>query len=285
MRWTAIVAVIGLMLIAAASAPVATADLAGRAATASVAAGRPPAVTLPPVKGRFDYQIGGAYAPGRGVAIVDRDRNDPPVAGKYNICYLNAFQSQAAEASFWTSGHVDLLLMRDGRPVSDPDWPGEYILNTSTVIKRSKIAGIVDGWIAGCAAKGFQAVEPDNLDSWTRSKNLLTETNNLALATLIARFAHSRGLAIAQKNTGQLGTAGKATAKFDFAIAEECQLYQECANYTRTYGNHVIEIEYTDNPRSAYIQACRARGKDISVIIRDRGVLPQGRPGYHYEYC
>lgn len=285
MRLTPIVAAIVLIVIACGSAPATAADLAGGAMTASPTAGRATTVKLPPVHGRFDYQIGGAYAPAPGVAIVDRDRSDSPVAGKYNICYVNAFQSQPEDASFWTVNHPDLLLMYGGKPVSDPDWPGEYILDTSTATKRSKIAVIVDVWIAGCASKGFQAVEPDNLDSWTRSKNLLTEPDDLAMATLIARYAHGRGLAIAQKNAGQLGNAGKVVAKLDFAIAEECQLYQECPAYTSTYGNHVIEIEYTDNPRTAYDQACAARGKSISVIRRDRYVLARGRPGYQYEYC
>jgi hypothetical protein len=38
-----------------------------------------------------------------------------------------------------------------------------------TPAKRDALARIVDGWIAGCAAAGFRAVEFDNLDSFTRS--------------------------------------------------------------------------------------------------------------------
>ena len=72
----------------------------------------------------------------------------------------------------------------------------------------------------------------------------------MALAKLLAAHAHGQGLAIAQKNTPQLGTAGKRRVGFDFAIAEECQVYAECAAYTNVYGANVIEIEYTDNARS-----------------------------------
>jgi hypothetical protein len=244
------------------------------------------ATTLPPVNGQFDYQIGGAYTPLSSVAIVDRDRGDSPVSGKYNICYVNAFQTQPDEAGFWTGSHSDLLLKNSkGKLISDPDWPGEYILDTSTATKRTSIATIENGWIDGCAGKGFQAIEPDNLDSWTRSKNLLTQANNVAMATLLATHAHADGLAIAQKNTSDLGSTGKTTVKFDFAIAEECQVYDECDAYTGPYGNNVIEIEYTDNPRSAYTAACAAQGKTISVILRDRDVVAKGESGYHYEYC
>ena len=244
------------------------------------------AFTLPPVNGQFDYQIGGAYTPLTSVTIVDRDRSAAPVSGKYNICYLNAFQTQPGEASFWTGSHSDLLLKNsNGSYVVDPDWDDEYILDTSTQTKRDGIAAIVNGWIDGCAAQGYQAIEPDNLDTWTRFPSRLTKANNLALATLLANRAHEKGLAIAQKNNPELGSDGKTSAKFDFAIAEECQAYEECGEFLTPYGNNVIEIEYTDNPRSAYTAACAAQGKAISVILRDRDVVAQGQSGYKYEYC
>ncbi|MFM9919970.1 endo alpha-1,4 polygalactosaminidase [Lacisediminihabitans sp. H27-G8] len=243
-------------------------------------------VALPPVNGQFDYQIGGAYTPSGSVSIVDRDRSASPVAGKYNICYVNAYQTQPDEASFWTSNHSNLLVKRaNGTNLTDPDWPGEFILDTSTAAKRTSISKIVNRWIDGCKTKGYQAIEPDNLDSWTRSLNKLTKADNVAYAKLLATHAHSIGLAIAQKNTSELGTTGKTSVGFNFAIAEECQVYSECGSYSGPYGNHVIEIEYTDNARSAYKKACAAQGKSISVILRDRDVVAKGQSAYRYEYC
>ena len=46
-----------------------------------------------------------------------------------------------------------------------------------------------------------------------------------------------------------------------------------------------MEIEYTDNPRSAWTKACAARGSRISVVLRDRDVVAEGRPGYTYQEC
>jgi hypothetical protein len=261
----------------------ATAAMAGISGVTGVTADAA-TVTLPTVNGRFDYQIGGAYTPASTVAVVDRDRTADVVKGKYTICYVNAFQTQPGEAGFWTGSHSDLLLKKNGRYVIDPDWPDEYILDTSTAAKRTAIATIVNGWIDGCAAKGFAAIEPDNLDTFTRVSGI-TKANNLALAALLATHAHAKGLAIAQKNTPELGSTGKSTAGFDFAIAEECQMYTECGSYTKTYGNNVIEIEYTDNPRKAYTDACKAQGTSISVILRDRDVVPSNDPAYHYENC
>jgi hypothetical protein len=256
------------------------------AASTPAAAARPGDIVLPPVNGRFDYQIGGSYPPSPAVTIVDRDRLAPPVPGKYNICYVNAFQTQPEEAHFWTGSHGNLLLKTtNGKYLTDPDWPGEYLLDTSTAAKRESIAAIEKRWIDGCRTAGFQGLEPDNLDSWTRSKKLLTRADNVALATLLASRAHEDGLAIAQKNTAELGKSGKTSVGFDFAIAEECQVYSECASYTAPYGERVIEIEYTDNARSAYTKACASRGRKISVILRDRDVVPAGDSGYHYEFC
>jgi hypothetical protein len=243
-------------------------------------------VSLPPANGQFDYQIGGAYTPLASVATVDRDRGDSPVSGRYNICYVNTFQTQPAESAWWKANHPDLLLKKaNGAYVGDPGWPGEILLDTSTATKRSGIAAIEDGWIDGCAAKGFKAIEPDNLDSYSRSGGRLTKAENVALAALLASHAHGAGLAFAQKNDTDITASDKATVGFDFAIAEECGYYGESASYTSLYGNNVIEIEYTDNGKAAYTSSCTARGASLPIIYRDRDVVPKGTSGYHYEYC
>ncbi|KAK7030429.1 hypothetical protein VNI00_014173 [Paramarasmius palmivorus] len=251
------------------------------------------AVTPPPANGKFDYQIGGAYTPASNVAVVSRDRTDSPATGKYNICYVNAFQTQPGEQSFWQSSANDHLLLRNrnGGYFSDPDWPDEFLLDTSTDAKRQAIATIVNGWITECQSKGFNAIEPDNLDTFTRSNGLLTKTNNLAYAKLLADHAHSIGLAFGQKNTGgELGSQGKTQVGFDFALAEECQVWDECDSYTDVYGGNVIEIEYYNedleqNGLVNFNDACAARGSQISIIYRDVEVVPSGSSGYIYQEC
>lgn len=54
-----------------------------------------------PANAKFDYQIGDPYTPAEDVRVVTRDRTASPVAGLYNICYINAFQTQAEDKSFW----------------------------------------------------------------------------------------------------------------------------------------------------------------------------------------
>jgi hypothetical protein len=242
------------------------------------------AVQAPPAHAPVSYQLGGAFAPPPGVVIVDRDRAARPVQGAYNVCYVNAFQAQPEELRWWRARHRGLLLARGGRAIVDRAW-NEQLLDTGTGAKRRALAGVVGRWIDGCARAGFQAVEPDNLDSWGRSRGALTRADNLAFAALLIARAHARGLAIAQKNAAEVAPAGRRLG-FDFAVAEECQRYRECGAYLRAYGSRVIEIEYPDNGGEAnFVAACRARGNRISIVYRDRAVTPAGRPGYVERRC
>ena len=248
-------------------------------------AGSAASYALPPANGQFDYQIGGAYAPSSTVKIVDRDRLEAPAAGKYDVCYVNAFQTQPDDASWWKTNHDDLLLKKaNGSYVVDSAW-NEMLLDTSTAAKRTALLAIVGGWIDGCKASGYHAIEPDNLDSYSRSAKRLTKQNNIDFAKLLVARAHADGLAIAQKNDSSIAPNGKSIG-FDFAIVEECQVYDECDEFTATYGAQVYEIEYTDNGGTAnFTKACNARGATTSVIYRDRDVVPKGASGYVYKFC
>jgi hypothetical protein len=242
------------------------------------------AVLAPPAQAPFSYQIGGAFEPELGVRIVDRDRLARPAMGLYNVCYVNAFQAQPRERRWWLAHHRGLLLFRHGHPIIDRAWQ-EQLLDTSTAAKRKAVARIVGSWIVGCAHAGFQAIEPDNLDSWGRSEGALTARTNFALAALLVARAHRLGLAIAQKNAAEAAATGRRLG-FDFAIAEECQPYAECDAYMRAYGREVIEIEYADNGGLAgFAAACRARGQQISIVYRDRNVTPAGQPGHIEQRC
>ena len=234
-----------------------------------------------PAAAAFDYQIGGPYPPPAGVEILDRDRSARPVAGLYNICYVNAYQAQTSQVRWWERYHPDLLLRTGaGKLVIDPDW-GEPLLDTGTAATRAALTRIVGGWFAGCARKGFQAVEPDNLDSFTRSGGLLSLGDNLAFAGRLARRAHADGLDIAQKNLAESSRQVRALG-YDFAIAEQCQQYHECQYYTAAYGRRLIDVEYV---RRYYEQACREHVGRYSITLRDLDVVPEGIRGYVDARC
>jgi hypothetical protein len=235
---------------------------------------------LPPANAKADYQLGGAYTPPAGVTVVSRDRNAQPAAGLYNICYVNGFQIQPDETSFWMTQHPDLIL-RDsgGNPVIDTAW-NEMLIDVSTAAKRDAVAAIVGGWISGCKQAGFDAVEIDNLDSYTRSQNLLTENDAVAAMAKFSAAAHATSMAIAQKNSSDL-VVRRGDLGTDFAVAEECNHYSECDAYTAGYGDHVIVIEYV---RADFTTGCSAF-PNLSIILRDRDLVTPTDAAYVYDGC
>lgn len=250
----------------------------------SDAVGQDDAAPAPPPAGAgLDYQLGGAYPPPDGVTVVVRDVTDPPAGAGYDVCYVNGFQTQPGDDT-WLRDHPGLVLRdKDGDPVADPGWPDELLLDTSTDAARREIAEIVGTQVDACADAGYDAVEPDNLDSFTRSDGALTAEDNLALAAFLIERAHARGLAIGQKNTVELGADGPALG-FDFAVAEDCAVHDECGDYAAAYGTRVLEVEYDDEPDlgDRLADAC-ARG--VSVVGRDRALSTPDDPGYAFESC
>ncbi|MBT2502004.1 endo alpha-1,4 polygalactosaminidase [Curtobacterium sp. ISL-83] len=270
----AVVAVLGLSGCAPSSA--------GSAAASSPA----PRYTNLPTSGLPDYQLGGPSTPPAGVTIVERDSTDRPAPGKYGICYVNGFQTQPGDAHAWLQDHPDAILRgADGKPVSDPGWPDEMLLDTTTAAKRSEIVGVLTRTIARCADRGFDAVEFDNLDSWTRSHGALKRSGNLALAVALVQVGHEHHLAVGQKNTPQLGKAGRQQTGFDFVVAEECVQYQECGAYTTAYGARVIDVEYSDTLERQWSSVCASHDRPAMTILRDRELVPASDPAHVFEHC
>nr|WSZ98993.1 endo alpha-1,4 polygalactosaminidase [Streptomyces sp. NBC_00857] len=254
----------------------------GSGSGASSGSGSPSDVRPPKANAPFDYQLGGAYNPPDGVTTVVRDRTADPAPDAYNVCYINAFQTQPDDAvKWWQDNHPDLLLHdADGKLVVDEDWD-EPLLDISTADRRDRLAGVVGGWIDGCADKGFDAVEADNLDSYLRSDGLLDQKQAISFAGLLTARAHEAGLAIGQKNAAEMTGPGKDTG-FDFAVAEECARYEECADYADSYDDKVLVVEYRE---ADFAVACRDWGDRLSVVLRDRDVVPAGEPGHVGKRC
>lgn len=235
-------------------------------------------ITLPPANGGLDYQLGGSYRTPANVGIVARDRTAQPEPGVYDICYVNGFQVQPGEQGNWDAD----LLLRDenGDVVIDEDWD-EAILDVSTEDKRVRISEVVGGWIEGCRSDGFDAVEIDNLDTFSRSGGRITEEDAVAFVARLSRVAHAAGLAIAQKNAVEL-VPRRAEMGTDFVVAEECNAWSECDGYIASYGPHVLMVEYT---REDFDVGCSLYGSEFSVVLRDRTLTTPGDDAYVYEGC
>ena len=240
---------------------------------------------LPPTSGVFDYQLGGladALADGTAIDVVVRDATADPLPGAYNVCYVNGFQTQPG-----VSWDEELLLRGDdGAPVTDPDWPDEYVLDPSTAPQREAILDAILPTIDACTDAGFDALEIDNLDTWTRFP-AIERAAALELATAYVEAADRRGLAIAQKNAAEAAVLAHGLG-VDFAVVEECAAYDECDAYARVYGSHVLQIEYPDSLADAgidFAEACADAHRAPLTILRDRDLVAPEDAGYRYESC
>ena len=173
----------------------------------------------------------------------------------------------------------------DGVPVVDPGWPDELLLDMSTDDRRGAITSVVGDVIEGCATAGFDAVEIDNLDSYSRSAGRLTLDDAVDLVSRYAAVAHEAGLAIAQKNTAELGVRGRDEAGLDFAVVEECHRWDECSAYTQVYGDAVIDVEYADDLRGSFSDVCADSATPVSTVMRDRALVTPHRSGYVFAHC
>jgi hypothetical protein len=272
-------------------AAIAVGSLAATAGCAAVSTGRdaaPAAVGSKgmPTGGSVDYQLGGAYDPPAGVGIVARDSTAEPAPGVWSICYVNGFQTQPGELERWTAANGDLLLKgMGGRLVTDPGWPDEVLLDTSDASRVERISDILGVDIDRCAAHGFDAVEIDNLDSFTRSGGRLDLDGALALARAFADRVHARGMLIGQKNAAEQTRTIRDSVGFDFAVAEECVAFAECDAYADVYGDRVIDIEYPESGGMSAAEICSAQGRPLRLVIRDRDLVAAGSPGYRREVC
>ncbi len=71
--------------------------------------------------------------------------------------------------------HNDLILKdASGNLVYDTEW-NELMFDIRTADKRTRLLAIVQTWIQRCADSEFQAVEIDNLDTYSRSNNLISK--------------------------------------------------------------------------------------------------------------
>ena len=248
---------------------------------------------LPPTSGVFDYQLGGTAGAvtldgvSTPIDVVERDATARPQPGAYNVCYVNGFQTQPDQRALWRA-HDDLLLHADdGRLVVDPDWPDEHVLDPSTAANRRRILAILGPVVRGCADDGFDAVELDNLDTWTRF-DAIDEAGAHALARAYVDLAHDAGLAVAQKNAAEITRVAREELGFDLAVTEECAAWDECAAYTDVYGDHVLQVEYPDALDDAgltFDDVCSRDDRAPLTILRDRDLVAAGEDGYVYDAC
>jgi len=169
--------------------------------------------------------------------------NSPVVAelhklGDRAVCYIDA-----GTAENWRPDYSKFpaALLGDNN-----GWPGEQWLDTNpSGPDYATLQAIMTARFEMCAANGFDAVEPDNMDGAENTSGFkLTVAEGDQYAEWVAREVHSLGMTVAQKNFEDQSSV--LEPYFDFVIEEQCFQYDDCSDlapYTKA-GKAIFEVEY-----------------------------------------
>ncbi|WP_432564488.1 endo alpha-1,4 polygalactosaminidase [Kineococcus sp. SYSU DK003] len=145
------------------------------------------------------------------------------------------------------------------------DWPDERWLDVRRI---DLLATVLLRRLDVCREKGFDAVEPDNVDAWTHQTGFpLTAEDQLRFNRWIAGAAHDRGLAVGLKN--DVAQAADLVDDFDFAVNEECLRFSECRALDPfvAAGKAVLHVEYGMSP-TKFGRTAPVRG--FSSMLKNR---------------
>jgi hypothetical protein len=128
-------------------------------------------------------------------------------------------------------------------------WPGELWLDVRPSSPNyATLQSIMQARFTVCQKKGFDAVEPDNMESYTNSPGFpTTAADQLAYNEWVAQTVHGLGLAVFQKN--DLGQIPTLVSHFDGILDEECNYYSECSALAPylSAGKPAWNAEYTQD--------------------------------------
>jgi hypothetical protein len=171
------------------------------------------------------------------------------LAGRRVICYISAGSWEN-----WRPDAGQFPSRVKGRTLEG--WPGERWLD----IRRfgGKLGTVMRARLDMCAAKGFDAVEFDNIDGYlNRTGFALKGADQLAYNAWLANEAHLRGLSAVLKN--DLPQIPKLLPYYDMALNEQCWQYVECTTAQNggfgldqfvDAGKPVFHVEYRLAPKA-----------------------------------
>ena len=215
---------------------------------------------IPPKSLTWYWQLQGSVNNSQPVAAYDIDGFNSSAGevatlhahGKHVICYIDigTYEPQRPD-----SGEFPLSAL--GNEVDG--WPGEKWLD---IHQLRILEPIMAARFRMCREKGFDAVEPDNMNGYEKGHNAgfpLTAVDQLTYDEWVAGAVHSLGMAVFQKNDGK--QAYQLEPYFDGALDEQCNQYKECANFAPylAAGKPVLNAEYGLS-RSEFCAADKAAG-------------------------
>jgi hypothetical protein len=192
------------------------------------------------------WQLQGTVSIHPGVTVYDVDGFNTSAAtvaalhasapGAKVICYLNVGAAENFRSDY-SQFPASVLGATDG-------FPGENWLD---IRQLSVIEPIMTARMQMCASKGFDAIEPDNVDSYTNVTGFpLSAQDQLTYDMWIANTAHGLGLSVGLKN--DFGQVPQLEPYFDWALDEQCDQFTTCGTlvYFTQANKAVFDAEYMD---------------------------------------
>ncbi|GGR72992.1 endo alpha-1,4 polygalactosaminidase [Streptomyces humidus] len=190
----------------------------------------------------WQWQLSGRLDTSVDAPVYDIDGFDHDAAtvaglhddGRKVVCYLST--------GAWEDWRPDAKKFPASVIGEGNGWKGERWLDIRRVdVLEPLLAARLDM----CRDKGFDAVEPDNMDGYRNTTGFpLEAADQLRYNRLVARLAHERGMSVGLKN--DLDQIPALVGDFDFAVNEQCAQYGECAELTPFIdaGKAVFHVEY-----------------------------------------
>ncbi|RDI80202.1 putative alanine aminotransferase [Venturia inaequalis] len=191
------------------------------------------------------------------VAIFDIDLFENPKEtidtlhrlGKKAIAYFSAGSFEPDRPDSKEFRAEDLGRKMDG-------WPKERWVD----IRSENVRRIMGGRIELAALKGFDAVDPDNVDGYDNKNGLgLTKADSIDFIHFLAAKAHSLNLSIGLKNAGDI--IPSVLPVVDFSVNEQCVQYKEADQFLPFIraGKPVLHIEYPEELKAKVMRDICAR--------------------------
>ena len=149
-------------------------------------------------------------------------------------------------------------------------WSGEKWLDIRAI---DTLAPIVRARLDLLKSKGFDAIEPDNIDGYEADTGFpLTQADQLRFNKWLAKEAHDRGLSIGLKNSHELASA--LQADFDWALTEDAfvQGWASAMSDFIKAGKAVFMTEYTDTNTSLELFCPTAHSLGYTGVLKHRSL-------------
>jgi hypothetical protein len=223
----------------------------------------------PSVGDSIQIQYSGTLNLTQAVDIYNLDMFDTTTAqvaalhtrGRKVMCYVNA--------GAWEDWRPDAAQFPAEALGNDyAGWPGEKWLDIRRI---DLLAPILRARLDLCRAKGFDGVDPDNINGYQNPTGFpLTAQDQLTFNIWLANEAHARGLSIGLKNDSE--QLGGLLNYYDWGLTEDCFDQGWCADLSPfiAAGKPVFAVEYTDAGINFNAFCTQAASLGLSGILKNR---------------